>query len=110
MRTATYRDLEGKDFTVEYDETAPCTVCHEPIGEASMGGTAICPACDCGRCRYCVVQSFMYNEGVDGGRSLRKWREHMDWHKALAAVEELRLGSCLTASRSGRLATRSAQT
>ena len=53
MKTATYRTSacwEDKDaeFTVEYDETAPCKICKEPVENASMGGTDICPACDCG--------------------------------------------------------------
>ena len=38
MKTATYRK-DGSDFTVEYDEAAPCIVCGEPVVEASMGGT-----------------------------------------------------------------------
>lgn len=43
MKTALY-DL----VAVEYDETAPCWCCGEPVGEASMAGTVVCPACDCG--------------------------------------------------------------
>ena len=48
MKTATYRLLDGTDKVVEYDETAPCWMCGEPVGEASMGGTVVCPSCDCG--------------------------------------------------------------
>lgn len=81
MKTVTYRDRGGKDFTVEYDENAPCMICHEPVVEASMGGTAVCPSCDCGRCRYCGVQSLLLKEKIDGGRSLRQWQEHMKWHR-----------------------------
>jgi hypothetical protein len=33
---------------VEYDDTAPCRMCGQPIIEASMGGTDVCPWCDCG--------------------------------------------------------------
>jgi hypothetical protein len=33
---------------IEYDETAPCRLCGLPVGEASMGGTDVCPPCDCG--------------------------------------------------------------
>lgn len=51
MKTATYTGTDGKKFTVEYDEKAPCIICEEPVGEASMGGTVVCPACDCGRNR-----------------------------------------------------------
>lgn len=81
MKTATYTDLDGKEFTVEYDENAPCQICQEPVVEASMGGTSICPWCDCGNCRYCGVPSSLLGEHIDGGRSLRKWREHMTWHR-----------------------------
>ena len=48
MRTATYTKLDGGEFTVEYDETAPCRMCGLPVEEASMGGTNVCPWCDCG--------------------------------------------------------------
>ena len=87
MKSATYRTLDGNEIRVEYDETAPCVVCGEPVGEASMGGTAICPACDCGQCRYCGVRAALVGEHVDGGRSLRQWREHMAWHKQLQVVK-----------------------
>lgn len=53
MKTATYNKIGGGTFTVEYDENAPCIVCGEPVTEASVGGTAICPWCDMGKCRYC---------------------------------------------------------
>lgn len=62
MKEARYpiRGLVG-DFgnnvkqVVTYDETAPCRCCQEPVGEASMGGTDFCPACDCGyrRSEHC---------------------------------------------------------
>ena len=51
MKMVTYRDRDGKPLVVEYDETAPCIVCGLPVGAASMGGTAVCPSCDCGRFR-----------------------------------------------------------
>jgi hypothetical protein len=51
MKSATYRGLDGKDFTVEYDPNAPCVSCGQPVLAASMGGTAICCWCDCGRYR-----------------------------------------------------------
>ncbi len=51
MKTVTYTRINGKKFTVEYDENAPCIICGEPVGNASMGGTVICPACDCGKNR-----------------------------------------------------------
>ena len=49
--TATYTDLDGKDFTIEYDPEAPCWCCGKPVVAASMGGTAICPWCDMGKHR-----------------------------------------------------------
>lgn len=81
MKTATYRGLDGQTFSVDYDETAPCLVCQESVGEASMGGTAICPACDVGRCRYCAVLLPALREEIDGGASLRNLRAHIAWHK-----------------------------
>lgn len=49
MKTATYRLADGTDTEIEYDETAPCWMCGLPVGSASMGGTVVCPACDCGK-------------------------------------------------------------
>jgi hypothetical protein len=48
LQTAVYTDLDGNDFTVEYDPTLPCWMCDEPVGAASMSGTVVCPSCDCG--------------------------------------------------------------
>ena len=81
MKTVTYHTTDGEDIAVEYDETAPCWVCLEPVVDASGSGTTVCPWCDMGHCRYCRVDMFLMKEEIDGGRSLRKWREHMDWHR-----------------------------
>jgi hypothetical protein len=51
MKTATYKGLDGKDFTVEYDPSAPCISCGLPVLYASIGGTAVCSWCDCGQYR-----------------------------------------------------------
>jgi hypothetical protein len=51
MKTATYKGRGGKEFTVEYDPAAPCIFCGQPVLFASMGGTAICSWCDCGKYR-----------------------------------------------------------
>lgn len=51
LMKAVYTDLEGKKWEVEYDPAAPCHLCGLPVGSASMGGTSICPWCDCGRFR-----------------------------------------------------------
>ena len=48
MRQATYTTLQGTPLVVEYDETMPCRICGQPVMEASMGGTDVCPWCDCG--------------------------------------------------------------
>jgi len=87
MKTATYRKLDGSKFTVEYDENAPCLICGEPVKEASMGGTVICPWCDMGRCRYCGVTICVMREEIDGGSSLRNLEEHMKWHREHPAIE-----------------------
>ena len=55
MKEATYKILgsyfcfgAGAEITIMYDETAPCRMCGLPVGAASMGGTDVCPSCDCG--------------------------------------------------------------
>lgn len=71
MKTATYRQFGGGILSIEYDENAPCINCGEPVVEASMGGTAVCPWCDVGECRYCKARLWGVPE---------QWREHMSWH------------------------------
>lgn len=78
MKTATYQRQDGTELKVDYDENAPCIVCGEPVVEASMGGTVLCPWCDMGHCRYCKVQLPM---GRDKEDSTKKIREHIKWHK-----------------------------
>jgi hypothetical protein len=80
MKTATYTLLDGTTLEVTYDENTPCEKCGDPVVEASMGGTTICPWCDMGCCRYCGVQSSWMPERIDGGGSSRRWKEHMRWH------------------------------
>lgn len=53
MKKATYKLSNGSEKIIEYDETAPCTICGECVEEASISGTTICPWCDMGKCRYC---------------------------------------------------------
>lgn len=48
MKTATYTGLQNQKIVVEYDEESPCRICGLPVVEASMGGTDVCPWCDCG--------------------------------------------------------------
>jgi len=76
MKTVRYGER-----VIEYDENAPCIICGEPVISASSAGTSVCPWCDCGRCRYCGVEPMLFKQEIDGGRSLRDWRDHMKWHK-----------------------------
>ena len=78
MKTATYNQIGGGTFAIEYDETAPCIICGEPVVEASMGGTDICPACDCGKCRFCGVDLPIASTREE---ATKKIRAHMKWHK-----------------------------
>lgn len=48
MKEATYTLRDGTKLTVQYDPEAPCRICGQPVVEASVGGTDICPSCDCG--------------------------------------------------------------
>ena len=48
MKKVKYQRLKGGYVEIEYDENAPCRVCKFPVKEASMGGTDLCPWCDCG--------------------------------------------------------------
>lgn len=66
------------------DEPLPdCRICGEPmVGGPSYGGHDVCGWCDCGNCRYCGVRSMLLRVEIDGGRSLRNWREHMQYHKS----------------------------
>lgn len=57
MKKAIYTGLDGKKFTVEYDENAPCKMCGFPVRGASMAGTSICPWCDCGNERPEIAEA-----------------------------------------------------
>ncbi len=48
MKKATYKLLDGSEIEVEYDSDAPCIHCGKPVVAVSMGGTVVCPWCDCG--------------------------------------------------------------
>jgi len=78
MKTATYNKVGGGKFTVKYDENVPCIVCGEPVIEASMSGTGICPWCDMGICRYCGVQLPGHPEKYKAKILIEA---HMAWHK-----------------------------
>lgn len=82
-RTATYyKDSQMRQpVTIEYDDETPCKSCGEPVVSASMGGTAICPWCDMGKCRYCGVPIVVSREEIDGGESKRALLAHMKYHR-----------------------------
>ena len=88
MKTVTYTLINGTKKIVEYDEKAPCIVCGEPVVEASMSGTVICPWCDMGKCRYCGMTIMVFKEEVDGGRSKRELLAHMKWHREHPTKQE----------------------
>lgn len=48
---------------VVYDEKFPCLICTLPVESASMGGTAICGACDCGELRKGGKRQYYKAEG-----------------------------------------------
>ena len=48
MKEIYLKDIFGENITVQYDENAPCKICGLPVVHASMGGTDVCPWCDCG--------------------------------------------------------------
>ena len=59
-------EMQSGDKLVRFlfDETAPCCVCGNPVLFVSMGGTSICPHCDCGYDRtgkrYDSEKDYMY--------------------------------------------------
>lgn len=75
MKTVTYPLTDGTTHTVEYDENAPCWMCGEPVVEASMGGTVICPWCDCGYHRDGRKWSFR-----DLVRASERYKENKERH------------------------------
>ncbi len=82
MKIATYNKQGGGTFEVQYDENAPCIVCGEPVLEASMGGTAICPSCDCGKCRYCG-ETFLSGRERTREECEAVIKAHIAQHKAI---------------------------
>lgn len=75
MKTATYTGQDGKPFTVEYDENAPCVSCGLPVLYASMGGTGICAWCDCGQ--YRDGTNWAFEDALDGDLRRNRAREIM---------------------------------
>ncbi len=75
MKVIEYKTIDGSTMKMEYDEQSPCIVCGEPVLEASMGGTTLCPWCDMGICRYCGVRLNGNSEHI---------KQHIAWHKSLS--------------------------
>jgi len=73
MKKAKYRLIDGGFWEVEYDENAPCRVCGLPVIEASMGGTDVCPWCDCGVFRN--GDKFSFQELMDPELIKKKAKE-----------------------------------
>lgn len=70
MKSVTYKLLDGTDKTIEYDENAPCWYCDLPVGSASMGGTVVCPSCDCGMHRD--GRKWTFEEATEKHANFRK--------------------------------------
>ena len=86
MKIVKYKQTDGTDLVIEYDENGPCVCCGEPVIEASMGGTILCPWCDMGRCRYCGISILVLKENVDGGQSKKDLLNHIIWYKKQLTV------------------------
>jgi hypothetical protein len=46
-----YEKQDGTAIWLPFDPAFLCIYCNEPVGSLSMGGPAVCPACDCGNNR-----------------------------------------------------------
>ena len=73
MKTARYNGIDGKPIIIEYDETEPCIICGNPVIEASMGGTVVCPSCDCGYWRDGRKMDIMGEDAM----YYFKWKLHL---------------------------------
>jgi len=74
------KEVSYGNTVVRYDADCPCEICSLPVENASVGGVDICPACDMGKCRFCKKRSVILRVKLDGGRSLRRWRDHVRSH------------------------------
>lgn len=61
---AHYTSRDGRPIEMEYDTDDPCYWCGLPVVAASMGGTACCPWCDMGTCRFDRAHR-VDGEGID---------------------------------------------
>ena len=88
MKITHYYNKEGIKMEISYDEMHPCLSCGEPVHNASMGGTVICPSCDLGRCRFCGMTIFVLKKEIDGGKSYEEVRRHMKRHRERLGLPE----------------------
>ena len=80
MKEATYNLADGVQLTVEYDETAPCRICGKPVESASVGGTDVCPWCDCGKHRDGRDWTYEETMAMIGKEPERTfWRKKLGW-------------------------------
>lgn len=79
MKKATYIGLDRKKFTIQYDPEAPCRICGLPVIAASMGGTDVCPWCDCGK--YRDGTSWSLTDSLDIAEIRRKAKKHAELQK-----------------------------
>lgn len=71
-----------------------CLQCEFPVISASMSGDQICPSCDLGKCRFCYQDIFAFKKEIDGGRSLKRLREHVKKCKEAYKKEKQNCKKC----------------
>lgn len=75
-KIAKYKGVNGKPMFVPYDADAPCWYCGNPVGEASIGGTVVCPSCDCGSNRDGTKWTWIqYNQRMKHFRRMKEKAE-----------------------------------
>lgn len=86
MKKVKYHLTNGKTKEFEYDEKAPCWICGLPVVSASMGGTVICPWCDCGKNRDGSPKT--PEQEREGKRRFRKFRFHPDLNLGILKIKK----------------------
>lgn len=89
VRTAHYTALDGRPLDITYDAMAPCIQCGLPVVEASMGGTTVCPWCDCG-----VYRDGTRHDATASSMTFRSMAHHLagndtDWHALALAMRDV---------------------
>ena len=73
-KVADYRTFGGR--RIVYDPNYPCIYCGLPVGAASMGGTVVCPSCDCGSHRDGTKWTF--EETTQFMANAKKWYQERE--------------------------------